>query len=89
MIIAICIVKATRSQKPAPNHCAVWSGELPDEQLATKTIDDGDERQRERVGKPALEPGREAQTGGLQPGPGGFFLRDHGADDITRLSGHR
>ena len=29
MIIAICIVKATRSQKPAPNHCALCSGVAP------------------------------------------------------------
>src|SRR5687767_599450 len=38
MIIDICIVKATRSQKPAPNHCAVWVTELPIATLAAKTI---------------------------------------------------
>jgi hypothetical protein len=38
MIIDICIVKATRSQKPAPNHCAVCVTELPMATLAAKTI---------------------------------------------------
>jgi hypothetical protein len=38
MIIDICIVKATRSQKPAPNHCAVCATELPMATLAAKTI---------------------------------------------------
>ena len=38
MIIDICIVKATRSQKPAPNHCALCDGELPVASVATKTI---------------------------------------------------
>ena len=33
-----CIVKATRSQNPAPNHCAVCAGELPIETLAVATI---------------------------------------------------
>src|SRR5580658_5981478 len=32
-----CIVNATRSQKPAPNHCADWSGELPSATLAPNT----------------------------------------------------
>src|SRR5688572_23415375 len=34
----ICIVNATRPQKPAPNHCAVSSTLLPAERLATNTI---------------------------------------------------
>ena len=37
MIIDICIVKATRSQKPAPNHCAVWTNELPDGHRGRRT----------------------------------------------------
>src|SRR5579863_7202983 len=35
--IVTCIVNATRSQKPAPNHCADWSGELPRATLAPNT----------------------------------------------------
>src|SRR5688500_94379 len=38
MIIDICMVKATRSQKPAPNHCALWSGVLPVARVAPNTI---------------------------------------------------
>src|SRR5438105_2021501 len=38
MISAICIVKATRSQKPAPNHCALCRGELPTRRVAPNTI---------------------------------------------------
>ena len=37
MIIDICIVKATRSQNPAPNHCADCIGELPMARVAPKT----------------------------------------------------
>src|SRR3954452_22967 len=37
MIRVICIVKLTRSQKPAPNHAADWTGELPAATLARKT----------------------------------------------------
>src|SRR4029453_16373911 len=36
-IIDICIVNVTRSQKPAPNHCAVCTNELPVASAATKT----------------------------------------------------
>ena len=56
MIIDICIVNATRSQKPAPNHCAVSSTELPASEARDEDDRDGRERQRERVGEPALEP---------------------------------
>src|SRR5436190_19142009 len=38
MISVICIVKLTRSQKPAPNHVATATGELPTEIAAVKTI---------------------------------------------------
>src|SRR2546425_13180871 len=38
MISVICIVKVTRSQKPAPNHDAAWTGELPIATAAVKTI---------------------------------------------------
>src|SRR5437762_14063629 len=38
MIMLICIVKATRSQNPAPNHCAVCITGLPIPRHATKTI---------------------------------------------------
>src|SRR5471032_3087906 len=37
MIIVICMVKLTRSQKPAPNHVAAWMGELPTDRQARKT----------------------------------------------------
>src|SRR5215213_1891856 len=38
MIIDICMVKATRSQKPDPNHCALCAGDAPAARVATKTI---------------------------------------------------
>src|SRR5262245_58693060 len=38
MIIDICIVKATRSQKPEPNHRALWAGDAPVARVATKTM---------------------------------------------------
>src|SRR6185503_7256865 len=38
MIIDICIVKATRSQKPEPNHCALCAGVAPVASVATKTM---------------------------------------------------
>src|SRR5688572_23712731 len=38
MISAICIVKATRSQKPAPNHWALWTGDAPAARLAANTM---------------------------------------------------
>ena len=38
MIIVTCIVKATRSQNPAPNHCAASAGAAPDAMLAAKTM---------------------------------------------------
>src|SRR6185503_9300174 len=38
MISAICIVNATRSQKPAPNHWAAATGDAPAARLARKTI---------------------------------------------------
>src|SRR5262245_26799682 len=38
MISVICIVKLTRSQKPAPNHVAACTGELPMDTAAVKTI---------------------------------------------------
>src|SRR5687767_75108 len=38
MIIDICIVKATRSQKPDPNHCALCIAELPVASVAAKTM---------------------------------------------------
>ena len=38
MISVICIVNATRSQNPAPNHCAVSVTELPTDKLAVKTM---------------------------------------------------
>src|SRR5678815_3009076 len=38
MIIDICIVKATRSQKPDPNHCALCAGEAPVASVATNTM---------------------------------------------------
>src|SRR5438067_2476712 len=38
MISVICIVKLTRSQKPAPNHDAAFTGELPMETAAVKTM---------------------------------------------------
>ena len=38
MIIVICIVKVTRSQKPAPNQCAVCTGGLPILTHAMNTI---------------------------------------------------
>src|SRR6266853_4492563 len=38
MIIAICIVKLTRSQNPAPNHSAACIGELPMATLAANTM---------------------------------------------------
>src|SRR4029450_5943227 len=38
MIIDICIVKATRSQKPEPNHCALCAGVAPVVSVATKTM---------------------------------------------------
>jgi hypothetical protein len=62
MIIDICIVKATRSQKPAPNHCAVCVTGLPMATLAAKTIATCRQSQREGVGEPALEPVRESQS---------------------------
>src|SRR5688500_13621345 len=37
MIIAICMVKATRSQNPAPNHCADWRTLLPAASVARNT----------------------------------------------------
>src|SRR5688572_33025204 len=38
MIIDICIVKATRSQKPEPNHCALCAGVAPVARVARKTM---------------------------------------------------
>src|SRR6186997_451409 len=38
MIIDICIVKATRSQKPEPNHCALCAGVAPVASVAMKTM---------------------------------------------------
>jgi hypothetical protein len=38
MISVICIVKATRSQNPAPNHRAVWTTEPLAKALAVKTM---------------------------------------------------
>ena len=38
MIRVICMVKATRSQKPAPNHWAVSVTELPTDRLARNTM---------------------------------------------------
>src|SRR5215468_635328 len=38
MMSVICIVKFTRSQKPAPNQTATCTGELPDATLAEKTM---------------------------------------------------
>ncbi len=38
MIIAICIVNATRSQNPAPNHSAACIGELPMPRVPRNTM---------------------------------------------------
>src|SRR5262245_16062207 len=38
IISVICIVKATRSQKPAPNHVAACMGVLPTDSVAVKTM---------------------------------------------------
>ena len=38
MMSVICIVKFTRSQKPAPNQTAACTGELPTATLAANTI---------------------------------------------------
>ena len=38
MIMDICIVKATRSQNPAPNHWAACTGEAPAASVARKTM---------------------------------------------------
>src|ERR1043166_7359110 len=38
MISVICIVNVTRSQKPAPNHAAALTGELPFDTAARKTM---------------------------------------------------
>src|SRR5688500_12096369 len=38
MIIDICMAKATRSQKPEPNHCALCAGVAPVARVATKTM---------------------------------------------------